>query len=323
MITSNLFQHILIDPVRLGAEELHVVTGYASAAMALNQLDKTKELTGRDVTVKLVVGMTAKDGISKVNHLGFQRLSTVEFAGQFSCGYLPNLPPVHSKVYAWLKGGKPFRAFVGSANYSQNAFGGQEEAVVISDPIKCDTYFRAVLATAVDCNDARANRLLNLYNPSVSRTLNTTPTPQERQLQARSGIPNILSLPKVCVSFLAHDGSLPQISGLNWGQRAGREPNQAYIPLPASVYRTNFFPPIAEHFTVLTDDNQVLHSARAQQNGKAIHTYRSNSEMGIYFRGRLNVPRGQAVQKADLTRYGRYDVCFYKIDDETFFMDFS
>lgn len=30
--------------------------------------------------------------------------------------------------------------------------------------------------------------------------------------------------------------------GLNWGQREGREPNQAYLQLAPEVYRSDFFP---------------------------------------------------------------------------------
>lgn len=109
------------------------------------------------------------------------------------------------------------------------------------------------------------------------------------------------------------------------GQRPveGREPNQAYIKLPSSVYKTDFFPPVAVHFTVLTDDNKVLICTRAQQNGKAIHTPHNNSLIGEYFRHRLGIPSGDPVTKENLLDYDKTDIDFYKIDDETYFMDFS
>lgn len=56
---------------------------------------------------------------------------------------------------------------------------------------------------------------------------------------------------------------------------------------------------------------------------KAIHTTKSNSIFGKYFRERLNVPLGNFVVKQDLINYGRTDVKICKIDDETYFMDFS
>ncbi|OGP73698.1 MAG: hypothetical protein A2V86_02680 [Deltaproteobacteria bacterium RBG_16_49_23] len=136
---------------------------------------------------------------------------------------------------------------------------------------------------------------------------------------------DLQDLPAVRISFLDRQGNLPQRSGLNWGQRPEerREPNQAYIKLPSSVYKTDYFPPIAVHFTVLTDDNKVLICTRAQQNGKAIHTPHNNSLIGEYFHHRLGISSGHPVTKGNLLRYGRTDIDFYKIDDETYFMDFS
>ena len=45
--------------------------------------------------------------------------------------------------------------------------------------------------------------------------------------------------------------------------------------------------------------------------------------MGLYFRHRLNVPEGMNITKEDMEHYGRTDVDFYKIDEETYYMDFS
>ena len=102
-----------------------------------------------------------------------------------------------------------------------------------------------------------------------------------------------------------------------------REPNQAYIRLTSNIYRTDFFPPVSVHFTLLTDDGKTLICTRAQQNGKAIHTPHNNSLIGEYFRRRLGVANGEPVQKRHLEKYGRSEVTFYKIDDETYYMDFS
>ena len=73
----------------------------------------------------------------------------------------------------------------------------------------------------------------------------------------------------------------------------------------------------------MTDDDKVLICTRAQQSGKAIHTPHNNSLIGEYFRNRLGVGNGEPVTLENLIAYGRTDVTFYKIDDETYFMDFS
>lgn len=133
----------------------------------------------------------------------------------------------------------------------------------------------------------------------------------------------MIVLSSIRLTLFDRQGRLPQVSGLNWRQREGREHNQAYIKLPADIARTGFFPERPTQFTVLTDDERILVCSRAQDNGKAIHTPQSNSQMGEYFRNHLGLPNGAPVVLEDLLRYGRTDVNFYKIDDETYYMDFS
>jgi len=60
-----------------------------------------------------------------------------------------------------------------------------------------------------------------------------------------------------------------------------------------------------------------------ETNGEGIYSVRENFSLGEYFRNRLGLPSGAFVKKEYLLRYGRTDVDFYKIDDETYFMDFS
>lgn len=114
---------------------------------------------------------------------------------------------------------------------------------------------------------------------------------------------------------------VPQLKFLLY--RDGREPNQAYIPLKTEICNTDFFPPTGQHFTINTDDRKILVCSRAQQNGKAIHTPHNNSQIGEYFRNRLNVTNGELVTMNDLMNYGRTDINFYKVDEENYFMDFS
>ena len=64
--------------------------------------------------------------------------------------------------------------------------------------------------------------------------------------------------------FIKQTGETPRRSGLNWGQRPGRDPNQAYIPIPNFIYKSDFFPPIGERFIVQTDDGESMELVRAQ-----------------------------------------------------------
>jgi len=116
---------------------------------------------------------------------------------------------------------------------------------------------------------------------------------------------------------------VPKSSGLNWGQRPGREQNQAYLAVPAYIQRSNFFPEPGEIFLIECDDGEVFNCIRAQANGKAIETPGNNSLLGIYFRRRLGIMPGYMVKIENLINYGRSSVDVSYINDYKFFLDFS
>ena len=115
---------------------------------------------------------------------------------------------------------------------------------------------------------------------------------------------------------------VPYRSGLNWGQREGRNLNQAYLPVPASEQRSNFFPEVGELFIVECDDGELLRLVRAQQNGKALQTPDNNARLGEYFRRRLGVATGDPVALWHLHEYGRTSVDVFKTSDGKYFLDF-
>ena len=119
-------------------------------------------------------------------------------------------------------------------------------------------------------------------------------------------------------------GSLvvPKTSGLNWGQRPGREQNQAYLAIPAYIQRSNFFPEPGKNFLIECDDGEVFKCVRAQANGKAIETPGNNSLLGIYFRRRLGVMPGYMVNIDNLINYGRSSVDVSYMNDCKFFLNF-
>ena len=116
---------------------------------------------------------------------------------------------------------------------------------------------------------------------------------------------------------------VPYSSGLNWGQRPGRNPNQAYLPVPVEVQRLPFFPDRGEYFLIECDDKKIFKCVRAQANGKAIETPADNSLLGVYFRERLGVPLGHLVTINHLLRYGRVSYDIYRIESHKFLLDFS
>ena len=56
MLTSNLYNHILIDPINAGANELFIVSGFTSGAFAASHLKETLSKNNK-VKINLIHGM--------------------------------------------------------------------------------------------------------------------------------------------------------------------------------------------------------------------------------------------------------------------------
>jgi HKD family nuclease len=310
MLSQDLFEEILIKPAKDGADSLCIISGFVSPSLASRHIEALLKIE-KHVKIKLIYGMFGQSNISKNNHLAFQHLASERFPTKFECFYVIKPPPIHSKGYAWYRENTPFRGFIGSMNYTQNGFSGnQREIATPCDASEIQGYFESLLSEAIDCREADAH----IANPQkeVDQPL-VAPTPPD----------GYEGLEKVTIELFGKKGN--KNSGLNWGHREKykRDRNQAYIRVPMAIAKTNFFPPVTRHFTVLTDDDKMLICTRAQQHAKAIHTPLNNALIGEYFRNRLGLASGQFVTVDDLKRYGRTSVDFYKIDDETYFMDFS
>ncbi len=313
MIRDDIFERALIEPARdQQANKLYIVSGYASPAMVQTHFTKLDSL---DLTVEinLIIGMAPLDAVNQINHFAFQSLMESTFKGRFFCSYVNKLPRVHSKVYSWFKDHIPVTGFVGSSNYTQVAFLGNNQLEVLQndDPIECRNYYNELIPNALFCTHNEASLLVH------ERRVQDLSDKAYRFNYASS------KLNKVTVSLLTSKGKMGLRSSLNWGQRENRNKNQAYIPLVSKIASSDFFPPNAQHFTVLTDDDKTIIMTKAQGNGKALHSPENNSILGEYFRNRLGLDSGAFVRLSDLVAYGRSDVTFYKIDDETYYMDFS
>lgn len=328
LFTKSLFSRVLLQPAHDFANNLYIVSGYASSAMAFHHAENLKQ-QGFDIKIHLIIGMTARDSLSMTNHLGFKSLMEHELTGKFECSYLVGRTPVHSKVYSWLSHNEPVKGFTGSVNYSQQAFIGKHQGEVATEcnPVQAYDYYQSLVEDSIFCTHQDAEDVVALYGNN--RIVHSG---QEAINEDSDECDLTLGLEKVTVSLISKQlGDVAPSSSLNWGHRKknkdkyNRNPNQAYIQLPSDVYKSDFFPVRATHFTISTDDGKTLICTRAQKDaqGHAIETPHNNSLLGEYFRHRLGVANGGLVTLDDLHNYGRTDIDFYKIDEENYFMDFS
>ena len=333
LLVKNLYEETLINPLldgSLGLNRLLIVSGYATAAMASRHIADFVE-NERGAHIDLIYGMVKKDGILRSVHLGFNKIVASNNSGyKFTCSYLADGEPVHAKIYIWCKNDQPVLAFTGSANYTESAFicSLRKEVLTETNPKQALKFFNSLKNDAICCSDPSVAGRLKILLRENKQLFGEDGT----KANAINGVQKIVDvdsqfygLDKATVSLVDRYGRVPERSNLNWGQRPeyNRDKNQAYLALRGEIRNSDFFPPRGFHFTVLTDDNYSMQCVRAQDGDKAIHTPHDNAELGRYFRKRLGLKSGALVTAADLNRYGRTAVDFYKIDDENFFMDFS
>ena len=313
LIEDSFVDAVLIEPLRQGADHLHIVSGYATSNMT-SWLMKKYEDEKRKASLSLIIGMTIRNGLPEAEHKSFVELLQVQkqldYVEALHCSYVYQGLPIHSKVYVWTKNEKPFLAFTGSANFTQPAFfQKQREILTEADPEQSWQYYLNAEKDSVSCNYNEIEQYIRFTCQEEPSSAGKTADLKEEQ--------------KLTLSLLTAKGRVGERSGLNWGQRRGRNPNEAYIPLPRKQAQSGFFPLDKQHFTVETDDGHTLILRVEQANNKAITTPLSNALLGEYFRNRLDLANGAFVRLEDLQRYGRTSVTFAKIDDEFYYMDFS
>jgi hypothetical protein len=326
LYNTDLFNEVLIKPCQEGADVLKIISGYASSAMAFHHLEELRH-NKLEAHISLLLGMCPTDGISYSNHQGFLNITNSAYSNKFSCGYIFKTPPVHSKLYIWCKKNRLYKSFIGSANYTQNAFSKKQREIVTElDDKNIIEYFSLLEKDSIYCNNQDADLLIRVYN---DKNYYRTHLHEELENGSIKTISPQNDVNSRTIFLVDRTGKVQNTAGLNWGHRTNnpnRNKNEAYIQLPPDVYKSDFFPAKPQHFTVITDDSKTFICRRAQKTGTpgaAIETPHNNALLGEYFRNRMGLANGAFVTRQDLDNYGRIDVTFYKFDDENYYMDFS
>ncbi|WP_161556854.1 restriction endonuclease PLD domain-containing protein [Paenibacillus amylolyticus] len=306
----HIYSEVLKTPYEEGRSSLCVITGYSSSAFVHHLLHAYDR-----VQIDLILGMVKQQPITIWDHNEYIRL--VQDTGRLRVRYYKGTPPIHMKAVLWkAEHGKPEIAYAGSSNLTWHGFRDYQELMISVDPREILNAFPDdhMLKDCVDPDIFEHFNMLYQREPEISE-IDTSA---------------IGAIAKNCPSVILRltqkrDNQVHDRSGLNWGQRERREPNQAYIPISSEIHKEDpeFFPDLAVEFTVITDDGESFVCTVAQQGRKAIHTNHDNSILGRYFRRRLGVASGAKVERLHLERYGRDSVTIYKMNDDTYYMDFS
>jgi hypothetical protein len=333
MIHKSLYERVLTNPAN-DANELFIVTGYASASFAEQHL---RELN--DERVNLIIGMPEK----RSDHLRFLELHD-HYEDRFDGYYLTGSPPVHSKLYGWFNHAEPVVGYSGSANYSHNGFTPDKQInqMVETSPGEIRKFYGELIGRCVRMRE---------YEYDHSQMIGLSPIDSSSHEAPPGGVKWMLERQKVRISFLERNsGEVPTRSGLNWGIPDGtaRRPfkptghpkflryDDAYLSLKKDTTRGRFLPP---KFSLVTDDGWTMDCITAQDDLKAIESNPKglgNAELGRYLRKRIGVVpnleselrpdgtrKGTLITKDDLIAYGRTDYTLEKLNEETFLLDLS
>ncbi|GGF17912.1 NgoFVII family restriction endonuclease [Halobacillus andaensis] len=309
VISSNFLRHIVEKPLNEGRTTLKVLTGYSSPSYILNLLKSFDSLH-----LEVIIGMAHHNSIPIWDHNQYNELLE-KYRERLSIKYYYGEPPIHSKIYYW-KGDITLQdvAFIGSPNLTRNGFSKNKEVVKLVEANEVEYLFNEV--NVISCDDERVSDYINFSYEQGARGINT------------SAVGRLVQNEPFVELMLTEANKPRQVhtkSGLNWGHREGRDRNQAYIPVPLSTHQNNlgFFPERGERFTIITDDGESFACVMAQANSKAIQSSYDNSILGRYFRRRLGLQDGEFITIDHLDQYGRNFVTLYKINDESYFLDFS
>lgn len=321
MILNDIAKTLLFDPLSHDVNELYIISGYATPTMLSWYIKNLYHKTLTPIRIYLLVGMVPFDGISVSVHEGFIQLVRSEQPQEIEkleCSYIYDAPAVHSNLLIWAKDRSPVLAFSGSANFVQSSFVGRHRQEVMNecDPHEALEYYHSLIERSIYVHHAEVEEYVIIHPAHAVLDLENTLI-DGFDLMVQQGYQT------VTLSLITRSGETGKRSGLNWGQRPGRNPNEAYISLPSRIAKSGFFPLEKRHFTAITDDRHQLILRIEQQNDKAITTPARNSDLGEYFRNRLGLANGAYITRADLERYGRTNVVFLKLDEETYYMDFS
>lgn len=312
MISEKIMKAVLIDPAHEGGEELRIISGYASPAMLESHLRLCQD-AGLSISIHLTIGML-QGKLDEQNKASYQAVMSTEWGGSRATGVsvICQGPAVHSKVYVWSGSGNYRKAFAGSANYSVSAMLEEKTLEVCSEVDwasaseyvrRCELNSRSVNLTPATSSRRQAEPVFMLTDAAPEET-------------------SIIRSDFIEIPLLVPEGDVmqtPAKSGINWGQRDGREPNQAYLSLSTQI--RNFFPPAPIRFMVYTRSHGGFVGVRAQAEGKALQSSTNNSILGLILRQALGVKEGAYVTTEDVGRAGMEIIRCYRMVSGDFFLD--
>lgn len=177
--TENLYSSIILKNAK-NIKKFRVITGYSSGLFIERVLQDCP-----NASIELYIGM-ALQGISKIDHLRYIRLSRRKNVNVF---YVYRLPNVHQKIIEITDNSGDQITYVGSANFSENGFGKQSEILTtVADDL--DGVFKTIKDQVALCSDKEILQYILLTNDNL--VLKKDSTNSKVQIRKNRGMKNLL-----------------------------------------------------------------------------------------------------------------------------------
>lgn len=300
------------------------------------------------LNITLYIGMTPHEGLSKKNHEGFLNL-TMQFGERIKVMYQITHPPTHIKLYSWIKDGRCYTHFVGSANFSENGLFKLNE-LMVENQQNFESLYLKQNKNSVPCTHPNIQKLITLYDDNTDtdpiiecdvdkelvtenddstyfrNDLGASNARQQTNEQSSSNWFN----QQLAYITQSHSNyydiiKIPVVFKNNWNNsrrginnmfKAGQD---NYLEQSNKYPFTNIFP-YNTKLTFFTDDNEILEGRFDEDHDGRLYFY---DDIYQYFANRLGVHEKRPISYFDLEKYNKDFVKIYKINDTEFLFDFS
>jgi hypothetical protein len=333
---ADLERKVLEDHLALGADELIILSGYIGPL-------PVEELSKKAIKSKVIWGTLAEDKktFRKITHNKYQKISN-DPTSNTQVYYKKSYD--HSKIYCWLKEGRPIQILAGSANFSNKGLkGADRESLFDVNPTEhtnVHNYLKAALGDSI----------LSTLHPGPSSSPKTTTTTGVMS-SSKAILDSVLSShPPSAEIYLGGSGrTMQNKAGLNWGHGKGHNNKSVgELRLRISLVRDqlpSLFPNgginsnfgksqshknTKAHAEILFDDDYVMDASFEGYNKnkgtsyfKQLSSFPNKEEFGKYFRDRLGVAHDHKITDQDLINYGRDSIKLTLVSDGFYEADFS
>lgn len=328
---NNLY-NVIIDTNAKIFNELKIISGYGSATFLEKVLEDYPHLN-----IELFLGMTT-EGISKRNHVGFQRLQLI-YSDRLTVYYQVETPLTHIKLYCWYYDSINVKNYAGSANFTNNGFSNYNEILVEFDD-SIETLLETQKEKSLLCLDEKIEEYIPIFEDEeheieeiVEESTGSEYTIIENNDELRKNKKSSghylwkqkfirynqrasKDYENFSIPIVLETDSSSSTRGINaWNIR---NQNPYLMQSPKHQFSKVF--PLDNMINFYTDDGYKFEGIVRSNRDTQLEI---NPSVYDYISMRIGLQDNSPISYSDLCNYGRTHFGVYKLSDKQYFLDFG